>query len=42
LTGGRPVLIELDLTEPQRFFRCVHGAADRMAEAIVQRAPRSR
>jgi hypothetical protein len=31
---GRPVLMELELTEPQLYFRDAPGAADRMAAAI--------
>jgi hypothetical protein len=31
---GCPVLMELELTEPQLYFRDAPGAADRMAAAI--------
>jgi hypothetical protein len=34
---GRPVLMELELTEPQLYFGNAPGAADRMAAAIEAR-----
>jgi hypothetical protein len=32
---GEPMLLELELTEPSLFFRVAPGAADRLAEAIL-------
>jgi hypothetical protein len=34
---GNPVLMELELTEPQLYFSYEFGAADRMAAAIATR-----
>jgi hypothetical protein len=32
-----PVVMELELVEPDLFFGCADGAAVRLAEAILQR-----
>jgi glutathione synthase/RimK-type ligase-like ATP-grasp enzyme len=37
-SGGGPVLVELELTEPSLFLGYAEGAADRFAAAIAQRA----
>lgn len=34
---GRPVLLELELTEPSLFFGVAPGALDRFADAVVAR-----
>lgn len=38
--AGRPMLMELELTEPQLFLAVVPGSAARFADAIAQAAPR--
>ncbi|GAB1646140.1 ATP-grasp domain-containing protein [Krasilnikovia sp. MM14-A1259] len=38
---GRPLLVELELTEPSLFLLYDDGAADRLADAILDRLPRS-
>ncbi|MFD0788585.1 hypothetical protein ACFQZ8_32110, partial [Micromonospora azadirachtae] len=37
---GRPVLVELELTEPSLFLGHGDGAADRLADAIISRLTR--
>jgi hypothetical protein len=39
LIGERPVVLELELTEPSLFFAFDDGAAARFAEAIRRRVP---
>jgi hypothetical protein len=39
---GNPVLLELELTEPQLYFGDVHGTADQMAGAIEGRCGKTR
>lgn len=34
---GRPLLLELELTEPSLFLSCAEGSADRLARALLQR-----
>jgi hypothetical protein len=37
--AGRPVLMELELTEPSLFFRTAPGAAERFVEGLLRRLP---